>query len=232
MPVDFHSFRRPTTLEGPGLLEFFHSAPSVDEVLFCIQKQIERRRKRRDPAVDPAPRLWILTAGRPVKVLDELGFAHDPVWPWGVSRCPPGFLVKLVVVSDLPVTRDTLLLRILGAGPVLKAAIAELAALPADAPERGVVLPIVLRLWGERGGTQQSAEDEDFYMSTQAIVQQWEHDLLEKRTRDVLVGQLRTRFGDLDAAAENRIAKATAEELDRWVERVIVAQRIDDVFKD
>jgi hypothetical protein len=68
-------------------------------------------------------------------------------------------------------------------------------------------------------------------LSTQAIVQQWEHDLLEKTTRDVLVRQLRTRFGNLDAAAENRIAKATAEELDRWVERVIVAEHIDDVFK-
>jgi hypothetical protein len=226
--------------EGPGLLEFFHSAPSVDDVLFCIQKQIERRRKRRDPAVDPAPRLWILTAGRPAKALDELGFAHDAAWPWGVHRCAPGFLVKLIVVSDLPVTRDTLLLRILGAGPVLKTAIAELAALPADAPERGVVLPIVLRLWGERGSATHSAEDEDFYMSTQAIVQQWERELLEKgaatgalkKTRDVLMRQLRTRFGNLDAAAESRIAKATAEELDRWVERVIVAERIDDVFKE
>lgn len=143
-------------------------------------------------------------------------------------------------MSDLPIARDTLLLRILGAGPVLRAAIAELAALPADAPERGVVLPIVLRLWGERGGAAQSAEDEDFYMSTQAIVQQWERELLEKgaatgaltKSRDVLTRLLRTRFGDLDAAAESRITKATAEELDRWVERVIVAERIDDVFTE
>jgi hypothetical protein len=48
--------------EGPGLLEFFHSTPTVDDVLFCLQKQIERRRKRRDPAVQPAPRLWIIGA--------------------------------------------------------------------------------------------------------------------------------------------------------------------------
>jgi hypothetical protein len=222
--------------EGPGLLEFFHSAPTVDDVLFCIQKQIERRRKRSDPAVQPAPRLWILAAGRPIKVLDELGFVHDAAWPWGVHRCAPGFLVKLIVVSDLPITRDTLLLRILGAGPVLKAALAELAALPADAPERGAVLPIMLRLWGERGGAAQSAEDEDFYMSSQAFVDQWERELLAKgalkSTRDVLTRLLRARFGELDAAAESRIATATAEELDRWVDRVIVAARIDDVFTE
>ena len=188
------------------------------------------------PAVDPAPRLWILTAGRPAKALDELGFVHDATWPWGVHRCAPGFLVKLIVVSDLPVTRDTLLLRVLGAGPVLKAAIAELAALPTDAPERSVVLPIVLRLWGERDGTDQSAEDEDFYMSTEAIVQQWERDLLEKGAlkgiRDTLMRQLRTRFGALDAASESRVAEATVDELNRWTERVIAAERIDDVFTE
>jgi len=54
--------------EGPGLLE-----PTVDDVLFCIQKQIERRRRRKEPAVERAPCLWILTAGRPAKALDELG---------------------------------------------------------------------------------------------------------------------------------------------------------------
>jgi hypothetical protein len=91
-------------------------------------------------------------------------------------------------------------------------------------------------LWGERDGTDQSAEDEDFYMSTQAIVQQWERDLLEKGalkgTRDVLVRLLSQRFGELDAAVESRIANATAEELDRWTGRVIRAERIDDVFKE
>ncbi|MBX3191660.1 MAG: hypothetical protein KF819_32000 [Labilithrix sp.] len=109
-------------------------------------------------------------------------------------------------------------------------------ALPADAPARGVVLPIVLRLWGERGGTAQSAEDEDFYMSTHAIVQQWERELLEKGrgegVRDVLTRLLRARFGPLDAATESRIAKATVGELERWTERVIVAVGIDDVFKE
>jgi hypothetical protein len=39
------------------------------------------------------------------------------------------------------VARDTLLVRLLGAGSVLKQAIAELQALPADAPERRLALP-------------------------------------------------------------------------------------------
>jgi hypothetical protein len=51
---------------------------------------------------------------------------------------------RLVVVSELAVTRDTLVMRLMGAGSVLKQAMAELMALPADAPERGVALPALL----------------------------------------------------------------------------------------
>ena len=160
----------------------------------------------------------------------------------GFYRCAPGFLVKLIVVSDLPATRDTLLLRVLGAGPVLKAALDEIAALPEDAPERGVVLPIVLRLWRQRDDTAPS--DEDFFMSSQAIVDQWKRELLEKGrgegiregaregVRNVLLRLLHARFGTLGAGVEGRVAAATAEELDRWVERFAVAQRIDDVFEE
>jgi hypothetical protein len=47
-----------------------------------------------------------------------------------------------------------------------------------------------------------------------------------------LTALLRARFGDLDAAAEARLAQATTEDLDRWTERVLVAQRVDDIFDD
>jgi hypothetical protein len=49
--------------------------------------------------------------------------------------------------------------------------------------------------------------------------------------RDILTRQLRARFGALDAAAESRIGKASADELDRWIERVVLAEGIDDVFQ-
>ena len=55
---------------------------------------------------------------------------------------PPLHCTRLVVVSELPVTRDTLLVRLLGAGSTLKHAIAELQALPAEAPERRLALPV------------------------------------------------------------------------------------------
>jgi len=46
----------------------------------------------------------------------------------------------MIVVSELPSTRDTLCLRILGAGKVLAAALKELAALPPADLERALLL--------------------------------------------------------------------------------------------
>jgi hypothetical protein len=237
--------------EGPGQVEFFHSAPGVDEALFCIQKQTERRRRRKE--TESAPHLWIVTAGRPTTALNELGFVHDAAWPRGVYRLAPGFLVTLIVVSELPQTPDTLPLRIVGAGAVLSAAMAEVDALPTEAPERDVLLPAMLRLLSERG-LQPTAEDREFYMNAQAIVQQWKQGIIEEGrekwrgegrgeglrdgvregVRDTLTRLLRLRFGvgALDVAASNRIASANVEELRRWTERILTAERVDDVFRE
>jgi flagellar biosynthesis/type III secretory pathway protein FliH len=55
---------------------------------------------------------------------------------------------------------------------------------------------------------------------------------IEQGTQRTLLRQLRARFGPLDEAVEARIAKADADALDRWTERVLVAQRIEDLFDD
>src|SRR5262245_62842867 len=86
----------------------------------------------------------------------------DTAWPSGVYRWfPPGVAARLVVVSELPVTRATLVLRILGAGPVLRAAIAELVALPKEAPERAIVRPLMLDFLKEVCSASRRAEEEE-----------------------------------------------------------------------
>jgi hypothetical protein len=56
------------------------------------------------------------------------------------------YRVGIVVASELPRDRSTILVRLMAAGPALPAAIADLAALPEDAPERSVAEPIVVNL--------------------------------------------------------------------------------------
>jgi hypothetical protein len=66
------------------------------------------------------------------------GFGLEPrrTWPKGIYFGPPAVALQAIVLRELPATRDTLLLRLLGAGDVLETALAEQAALAKDAPER------------------------------------------------------------------------------------------------
>lgn len=48
--------------------------------------------------------------------------------------------------------------------------------------------------------------------------------------RSLLAKQLRLKFGQLDAATEARLAKATPAELGRWAERVLTAASLDEIW--
>ena len=50
--------------------------------------------------------------------------------------------------------------------------------------------------------------------------------------RDVLVAQLRARFGTVDATVEARIHGASDDELGRWVRRVVLVERIEELFAE
>jgi flagellar biosynthesis/type III secretory pathway protein FliH len=73
--------------------------------------------------------------------------------------------------------------------------------------------------------TMASAEQQLFQKGFEKGIQQG-----IERTQRTLLRLLRARFGPLDAAVETRIAKADADALDRWIDRELVAQRIDDIF--
>jgi hypothetical protein len=68
----------------------------------------------------------------------QKGFGFEPkaAWPAGFHFLPPAYGTASISVDHLEVTRDSLLLRLLGTGDVLENALAEQAALPADAIEQ------------------------------------------------------------------------------------------------
>ena len=137
-------------LAGPSALEFFHNTPNGDELAACVVKHGMFRHRlmlRKEPP--PIPIQWVISAGRPKDGIEGLWLRAMSVndgWPDGIYEGPPLLWTRLVVVSELPPRRDTLLLRLLGADRVLEKAIAELKALEAAAPERTLALPILLRL--------------------------------------------------------------------------------------
>lgn len=173
-------------LRPPGLLgriglaactmEPFHQTPRGLDVMDCVCKHHLFRGvlSRREPQT-PLPVQWIISSGRPEGALAGLKFEASAEWGQGVHQGPALTHTRLVVVSELPRTRDTLLVRLLGSGQVLLRAIAELHALPADAPERSLALPFLLglRLEIPKDPTQRTEDETEFVMTTEQLVENY-----------------------------------------------------------
>jgi hypothetical protein len=138
-----------------------------------------------------------------------------------------------VVLRQLPRERATLLLRILGAGPVLAEAIADLKALPDDAWERRIALPLLVAL---RLEIQQDPVDEserEFLMTTAELYEYWKdqhkREGAEEALHDALRAAYEARFGpmpeDVAAAVETTHDSAT---LRRWVQ-IIATRTPEDI---
>ena len=198
---------------------------------------------------------WVISSGHPDAGIKGLGFRPMPGGLPGIYESPPLHNTRLVVVSELPVTRDTLLLRLLGAGSTLRKAIAELQALTAEAPERRLVLPILVRfrLTVPTDPAQQTSDDQEFLMDTQDIVEAWRQEAIEEGVeqglkqgveqglkqgveqgeRKLLLRVLRRRFGTaVDGEIECRVAAAAAEQVEVWAERVLSASTLAELLAD
>jgi hypothetical protein len=163
--------------------EFFHRTPSGEDLAACVIKHGDFRHvlPQRD-RFSSIPVQWVISSGRPESGIAGLWLRPMSTWPSGIYEGPPLLWTRLVVVSELPVARDTLLLRLLGAGRVLKQAIAELKALRTEAPERVLALPVLLRLRLEVpvDSAKQTSDDQEFLMDTQDIVESWRREAVQE----------------------------------------------------
>jgi hypothetical protein len=87
----------------------------------------------------------------------------------------PAWRVHVVVVTELPRTRDTVLLRLLGPKRIRMEAIKDLMALPEGAWERAVALPWLQRLSLEvpTDPAERTDEERDFIMETREWFEQY-----------------------------------------------------------
>lgn len=215
------------------LLEPFHSTPGPDELVDCLRKLLAFRHvlSLRTPST-PGPRMWVISSGRPASGLAALGFRKLRGWPRGLYGAAPALHLGLLVVSELPRTRGTLLLRLMGAGRVLKRAIGDLRGLPEAAPERHVALPVLLRLRLDVPPPDaRSADDQEFMMSTEDVVEVWKRQVIKEgieqeqactaqalaSARHVFVLLYEARFGRMSRELR-AIVKATVDpqEITRW----------------
>ncbi|WP_437508337.1 hypothetical protein [Sorangium sp. So ce1099] len=218
----------------PCQFEVFYETPGPGELRGCIRKQLQwhHELERRAGGALPFPRLCLLSSGRPATVLDAFGFAPVPGRP-GLYRTAPGWRVDLVVIAELPRTRETLLLRLLGARAVLRDAIREFAALPDDAWERSIALPWLVRLLFEipheaSACAALDTEEEELVKEVQQWFEQLKQSLRDEVRKEALQeglkqGQLRTLARQLE--------KKLGRSLDD-AERAVLAERFDRLGPD
>ena len=183
--------------------------------------------------------LWIISAGAPTTVLTELRPARAPGWPAGVYFLGASILrVGIVVASELPRDRTTLLVRLMAAGPLLAPAVNEVKALPPDAPERIVAEPVLLSFQRVLGQVPERHPDEQEFIM--AMLKGWEYAKaegraearIEARASDVLT-VLRVRgIVVSDRVRERILAETDLERLGRWLEKAAVATSLADVLDE
>jgi hypothetical protein len=130
-----------------------------------------------------------------------------------------------VVLRDLPETRETLLLRLLGAGATFRRAVHELHGLPRDAWEAELVIPQLLAF--RVAFSHDSGEDDMTYADElQTIYEEWRREVRSEgrkegrlqMVRDGLATVYEARFGTLPPALKAAIESVEEEStLRQWL---------------
>jgi hypothetical protein len=170
--------------QGVTALEAFRNPCTENEVrsglvkLFELHADLLRkaRRERRSAARVPLPHLWVLTPTVSEALLASFEARPHAELPAGFLATAQGLGTTLVVASLLPVTPETLWLRLLGRGQVQQQAIAELGRLPSDHPLRYETVVRVLRWHTEALQKPRPSEaDRELIMNGARLLTQWEN---------------------------------------------------------
>lgn len=178
--------------EGPCMFEPFSTTPSLLDVRACIRKQYTldhmhiRQNAREGQKPLPFPRLWILSAGRPETVIAQFELRPMAGWPPGFWHGRPADPLYTVVLRSLPRTHETLLLRLMGRGSTFRNAVDDLAALPVDAWERQLALPLLVAFRMNIRQDLLEVEEMNSVQRWEALYADWERRVKEEGRQDAL----------------------------------------------
>jgi Domain of unknown function (DUF4351) len=233
--------------QTPCLLEPFRNQPTSAEIRSCLLKLYQvhgdyQRKARRESKPIPEsdlPHLWILASSASEMLLEGFGFFSSVDWGAGVYFLNPSLRTAIVAINQIPVTEETLLLRILGKGQTQKQAVDEVIAIDASEPKRAAILRL-LASWKisiEITG-QAEAEEELMMVLTQAYLE-WEQQTeqrgrTEGRTEEArsLILRLltrRLRLSTLPAGVEAQIQALDLPQLEALGEALLDFAGLNDL---
>ncbi len=200
-------------LLNTALLEPFRNQPSKTEVRNCLTKLFtviadsQRKAKREDTSLpeDDLARLWILSPSASPGLLNDFGAKLElETWLNGVYFLPKSLRTAILAINELPVTDETLWLRILGKGQTQRQAVNELLALPESNSLRQNTLRLITnwRIVLVQQTDNLTEDEQELIMNLSQAYQQWEETTIQQgiqqERRQVVENLLRYRFGSVD----------------------------------
>ncbi len=206
------------------LIEPFRNAVTKSEVRSCMGKLFdtcalfEREAKRNDLRLqeDSLPKLWILSPTASEEFLAGFNTEIDEdSWLKGIHFLGDSLRTAVVAIHQLPVTPETLWLRLLGKGKVQQRAIEEVQALDINNPLRSKAIDLLVNLKSTLELNQNlDVEDRDLVMQLSPIYEQRLAEAkqegrqegrqegieqgVQTERRTIIENLLKVRFGTLD----------------------------------
>jgi hypothetical protein len=161
----------------------------------------------------------------------------------GIYHATWGLALRVVVLSELPRTRGTLLLRLLGKDRIFHDALVDLARLPEDAWERSIAIPLLVQFQLNRI-EHATTEEDDVSTQFRSWGEEYRHKLRDEGRsegrnegrsegeRSLLLRLLRVRFGELPPVAVARVEAASMVDIERWGERLFSARTLEEVLDE
>lgn len=243
--VHMRLLRRMT--RGECLMEVFSTTPGLEALRLCASKHLDnhssnrrdaRKHKRERPRLR---RLWVLSPGRPEGALRPFRLRPAVSWPRGYYRSGDALRLWVVVLAELPPTRETLLLRLLGNARLRLATAREILALPeSDAARRPLLRALShVKFVLDRDPAAASVEENELMSTLLAEFERHEADVFR---RGVQHGEARGEARSILAILAAR-GLAVAEEarkrilscedvatLDRWLMQALTTTTAEGIF--
>ena len=230
------------------LFEPFRNPPSEVEIRSCLLKlytvhgDLLRQAKREKRTLSEAelPHLWILTPSCSARMLNGFGakIQESGNWHEGVYFLPELLKGSIVVINQLPVTEDTLWLRVLGKGRTQKQAVEELVQLSSESSKWNQLLEI-LASWRKNIEVKDNVSDEDreliMNLSPAYLKQreEWRQEGLQEGLQEgeqnILLRLLKRRFGEIAPDLEQRITSLSIPQLEALVDAQLDFSNLDDL---
>ena len=230
-----------------SLFEPYRNPVTKEEIGDCVLKllsvrgqfQREAKRKKEKLSFSESPRLWILTPTASATMIKGIKGQEESKVSKGIYLSPETFRTGLVVIHQLPVTKETLWLRLMGRGNVQKQAIDELEALPSSNPIRSTILELLYNLQQNLElSTEQDPDDQELIMRLKPLYQQDREKAVQEGIAqgkqqgevNLILRQLNRRIGQLSSEITIEVNQLSIEQLENLGEALLDFQSESDLL--